>query len=81
MKSYSIASFKAQLSKVLDQVSKGEEIIVTDHNRPVAKLVSVQRFPDLPHVNTDRVLTIVPTRLKVGALPTQSLLRKLREAE
>lgn len=33
---------KAQLSRLLQRAENGEEIVITRHGRPVAKLVSVQ---------------------------------------
>jgi prevent-host-death family protein len=33
---------KTHLSRLLDQVERGEEIIITRHGEPVAKLVSVR---------------------------------------
>ncbi len=42
MKSVNIATFKAQLSKYLRAVKRGEEITVTDRNLPVAKVVPLQ---------------------------------------
>ncbi len=38
MKRASIASLKAHLSEYLEAAKAGEEIIVTDRNRPVARL-------------------------------------------
>lgn len=40
-RSYSIFDAKAKLSEILDQVSEGEEIIITRRGKPVAKLVSI----------------------------------------
>ncbi len=42
MKTASISQTKNQLSALIDQVRQGEAIVVTDHDRPVAKLVPVQ---------------------------------------
>jgi prevent-host-death family protein len=39
MKSASISQTKNQLSALIDQVRQGETIVITDHDRPVAKLV------------------------------------------
>ena len=33
---------KTQLSRLLDRAAKGEEIVITRHGRPVAKLVAVE---------------------------------------
>jgi prevent-host-death family protein len=38
MRRASIAKLKAHLSEYIDVVKAGEEVIVTDRNRPVAKL-------------------------------------------
>ena len=42
MKTASISQTKNQLSALIDQVRQGEIIIITDHVRPVAKLVPAQ---------------------------------------
>lgn len=36
-----VAELKARLSAYLDKVKAGEEVIVTEHGRPVARLVPV----------------------------------------
>lgn len=35
---------KAELSAILDRVSKGEEFVITRHNQMVAKLIPVQKI-------------------------------------
>ena len=42
MKTASISQTKNQLSALIDQVRQGEIIVITDHDRPVAKLVPAQ---------------------------------------
>ena len=42
MKTPSISQTKNQLSALIVQVRQGESIVITDHDRPVAKLVPVQ---------------------------------------
>jgi len=39
MKTVSISQLKASLSAYLDHVSDGEEVLVTDRGRPVARIV------------------------------------------
>ena len=39
MKTASVADLKAHLSGYLRRVGKGEEVVVTSHDHPVAKLV------------------------------------------
>ena len=41
MKTASISQTKNQLSALIEQVRHGEIIVITDHDRPVAKLVPV----------------------------------------
>ena len=42
MKTASISQTKNQLRALIDQVRQGETIVITDHDRPVAKLVPAQ---------------------------------------
>ena len=42
MKTPSISQTKNQLSALIVQVRQGKSIVITDHDRPVAKLVPVQ---------------------------------------
>ena len=42
METASISQTKNQLSALIDQVRQGETIVITDHDRPVAKLVPAQ---------------------------------------
>lgn len=48
MRKASISILKAHLSQYLDAVKSGEEVIVTDRGRPVARLTSVghERGPE-----------------------------------
>jgi prevent-host-death family protein len=38
---------KTHLAELLARVERGEEFVITRHGRPVARLVPVQRRPDL----------------------------------
>ncbi len=78
-KKYSIAGLKAGLSSILADVSRGAEVVVTDHNRPVARLVSVRRLPALPKADIEGILAHRPLPLKAGALPSAALVRRLRD--
>jgi len=48
MHTMTLAATKAQLSAVVDQVEKGEEVVITRRGRPVARIVAetAQRTPD-----------------------------------
>ncbi len=43
MKSAGIREARQNLSELLDEVSKGREVVITDRGRPVARLVPPQR--------------------------------------
>ncbi len=45
MKSAGIAELKAKLSAYLARVKAGEEILVTEHNVPVARIVPIGEHP------------------------------------
>lgn len=47
MKTANIAELKNHLSAYIAEVKRGEEIIVKDRNRPVARLIPFQRSDDL----------------------------------
>lgn len=44
-KQVNVYEAKTQLSKLLQQVEAGDEIIIARHGKPVARLVPVQRAP------------------------------------
>ena len=39
METTGVAALKARLSRYLDRVKGGQEVVVTEHGRPIAKLV------------------------------------------
>lgn len=51
MKKVQVNKVREHLAKYLAEAEMGEEIIITKHNRPVARLIPVRRekpeFPDL----------------------------------
>ncbi len=60
MKTVNVAKLKSDLSRYLQLARNGEEVIVTSHDHPVAKLV--------PMENRVGKLTIVPAKKPVSAL-------------
>ncbi len=46
MKTANIAEFKNSISKYIADVKRGEEILVSERNRPVAKLVPLRNTDD-----------------------------------
>ena len=80
-KSYSIAKLKAGLSSIIGEVAGGGEIVVTDHNKAVAKIVPVSRVPPLPRADVAALLEAPPVKLRTGSLSSAKLIRAIRDEE
>ena len=76
MSNVSLAQAKANLSQLIDQVEAGEELVITRHGRPVAKVTAVRPARRLiPSLSEFRAG--LPRRKGSSAL----LLRRMRDAE
>jgi prevent-host-death family protein len=64
MRTISIHTAKAQLSRLVDEAAAGQEIVIARAGRPVAKLVPLEASP--PH-KPKRVLGALVGRLQVPA--------------
>jgi len=75
-RSVSLADAKARLSELVSRAEAGEEIVVTRHGQPVARIVPV-RVPKqpIPSMATFRA-TMPRTRT-----PSAKLIRQLRDEE
>ena len=80
-KSYSIAKLKAGLSSIIGEVAEGGEIVVTDHNKAVARIVPVSRVPRLPRVDVTALLEAPPVKLRSGSRGSARLVRAIRDEE
>ncbi len=60
MKSVSVATLKSNLSAYLDAVKKGQEITITSHQHPIARLV--------PLVKSIEGLGIIPATKPISSL-------------
>ena len=78
METVSLAEAKAQLSKLVDRVESGEEIVITRHGRPVARVTAVEQ-PKKP-IDFEG---LAETRKKLPPWKGSSakLLRKMRDEE
>lgn len=47
MKQVSVAELKARLSEFLAAVKRGENVVVTEHGKPIARLAPLERAPAL----------------------------------
>ncbi|HUP48986.1 MAG TPA: type II toxin-antitoxin system prevent-host-death family antitoxin [Thermoanaerobaculia bacterium] len=54
MRKFTAFQAKTRFGELLDRVAKGEEIVITRHDRPVARVVpeGVQRFDDVQRAVT-----------------------------
>jgi prevent-host-death family protein len=67
------------LSRHLAAVREGAEVTVTDHGRPVARLVSYTSESAIEKLVTPFILREVRARAKERGMPTESLLSELIE--
>ncbi|MEK7382949.1 MAG: type II toxin-antitoxin system prevent-host-death family antitoxin [Elusimicrobiota bacterium] len=82
MKTYSIARLKDGLSSIVADVAQGAEVVITDHNRPVARIVPVSRVPSLPACDLSRLRASKPLRLgRKAKLSSAQLVRRIRDEE
>ena len=64
---------KTHLSSLLDRVAAGEEVVITKHGKPVARLVSASRV-DRERVNDAyEKLKLLRKRTTLGGLSWQAL--------
>ena len=64
---------KTHLSTLLDRVGKGEEVIITKHGKPVARLVSAARVDRARVNNAFEKLKLLRKRTTLGGLSWQQL--------
>jgi prevent-host-death family protein len=64
---------KTHLSSLLDRVAEGEEVLITKHGKPIARLVSVARI-DRERVNDAyEKLRLLRKQTTLGGLSWQAL--------
>lgn len=78
MRTVSLADAKAHLSELLNSVESGEEIIITRHGRPVARVSPTEKVKEaLP---LQRLAALRAAMPKWGQ-PSVEILRQIRDAE
>ena len=80
-KSYSIAKLKAGLSSIIGEIAAGGEIVVTDHNKAVARIVPISRVPPLPRADVATLFETPPVKLRPGSADSVRLIRAIRDEE
>lgn len=78
MQTINLAEAKAHLSEILNRVEAGEEILITRHGQPVARLGPVEK--SLKPVAVAR-LAAFRARMPHWRRPSAELLREMRNEE
>lgn len=80
MKTVNVATLKEKLSAYLRKVQEGEEIIVTSHRRPVARVVPESEALDIRHPSRPlSALRRIPgVRLRRGVSAVDALIEDRR---
>lgn len=71
-----LADAKAHLSQLVEQASTGEEIVITKHGRPFARLTRANK--PLQPLNLDRIATL-RAQLPASTSDAGDFIRALRE--
>ncbi len=79
MKMASVAELKARLSEYLAAARRGEDVIVTDRGRPVARLTRITSTSAARHPHWSELLRAGLMRAPAGKLPAD--FRKLKRAQ
>ena len=72
-----IRELRAGLSRYVEQVKQGEEIVVTEHGKPVARLVPMNGERKIDRLIREGV--VHPARVRGGRLPASRSGAGLRE--
>jgi len=78
MRSVSLAEAKTRLSELLGEVAGGEELVITRHGKPVARIVPLERPKKALPL---RELAALRARLPAWREPSRNTLRALRSDE
>jgi prevent-host-death family protein len=73
MSTVSVAEAKAKLSELLDRVAAGEEVVITRHGKPVAKLSTAKKKIPL------RSLAELRAKLPPWDRPSWEIIREMRD--
>ena len=76
MLTVTLVEAKTRLSELLDKVASGEEVVITRHGRPAARIAAVsppkQPFPDL---------SAFRAKMPRWRKPSHALIREMRDEE
>jgi prevent-host-death family protein len=78
METVSLAEAKAHLSQLIDKVESGEEIVITRHGRPVARVTAAEQ----PKKPLDlEALAELRKKMPPWSKPSSELIREMRDEE
>jgi prevent-host-death family protein len=75
----SVAEAKAKLSELLDKVEAGEEIVITRHGRPVARLSDAAERPKKALRDVLPAFAALRARLPPWDRPSWEIIREMRD--
>jgi len=76
MKKVQVNKIREHLAKYLAEAEQGEEIVITRHSKPVARLISVdQKKPVFPDLNEFR------KKIEVKGKPMSDVIAEMRKQE
>ncbi len=78
MRAMSLAQAKAHLSELLNTVESGEEVVITRHGRPVARVIPANPIKQMLPLQR---LAELRQQVPVWQGSSAALLRELRDAE
>lgn len=81
MSTVSVAEAKAKLSELLDKVEAGEEVVITRHGKPVAKMSATAPRPKRPLKEALAELAEFRASRPGWGGSSAELLRQLRDEE
>jgi prevent-host-death family protein len=76
MRTVSLAEAKAHLSELVNQAENGEEVIITRHGQPVARIAAVEKAK-----HPVQSLATFRANMPAWRAPSSKLIRTLRDEE
>ena len=85
MESIGLFEAKTHLSELIARAERGEEVVITRHNKPVAKLVPVNALPSLDLENRRQAVQALKSLREElgrshGTMSTEEIVGLVREA-
>ena len=79
MASYSIATTKDQLSRLIDQALAGERVVITRHGKPTVEMTVVNTASEPSKTAIYDEIRRMRESLSVGPEPAVDLIRRIRD--